>query len=284
MRSILYTFMLALLLGCESDTTLSPSDSPESIFDANVEPTTSGSWYRPPIDVSWQWQLTNSVNTSYDVQIYDIDLFDSDISLIKSLQDDGKKVICYFSAGSYEEWREDAADFSSSLLGNTLDGWEDERWLDISNEDIVPLMRARLDLAVQKGCDGVEPDNLDGYINNCGFALSADNQLAYNKFIANEARSRGLSVALKNDVEQAMELEPYFDFTINEQCHVYEECEMLQPFTDANKPILNAEYKQKYVDNTENARDEMCQNSINLQLRTLILPLNLDDSFRISCD
>lgn len=284
MRSILYTFILALLLGCESDTTLSPSDSPESILDANVKPITNGSWYKPPIDVSWQWQLTNNVNTSYDVQIYDIDLFDSDISLIKSLQDDGKKVICYFSAGSFEEWREDAANFSASLLGNTLDGWEDERWLDISNEDIVPLMRARLDLAVQKGCDGVEPDNLDGYTNNCGFELSADNQLAYNKFIANEARSRGLSVALKNDVEQAIELEPYFDFTINEQCHVYEECDMLQPFTDANKPILNAEYKQEYIDNTENARDEMCQNSINLQLRTLVLPLNLDDSFRISCD
>ncbi|MMZ65925.1 hypothetical protein D1872_283710 [compost metagenome] len=69
-------------------------------------------------------------------------------------------------------------------------------------------MRARLDLAVQKGCDGVEPDNMDGYDNNTGFTLSADDQLAYNKFIANEARKRGLSVGLKNDLDQIIELEP----------------------------------------------------------------------------
>lgn len=42
-------------------------------------------------------------------------------------------------------------------------------------------MQARLDLAVQKGCDGVEPDNVDGYQNNSGFPLTAQDQLAYNR-------------------------------------------------------------------------------------------------------
>ena len=118
-----------------------------------------------------------------------------------------------------------------------MDGWADEQWLDISNEDLVPIMRARLDLAVQKGCDGVEPDNMDGYTNNTGFSLSADDQLAYNKFIANEARKRGLSVGLKNDLDQIIELEPYYDFSVNEQCHEYNECDKMQPFIDATQPL-----------------------------------------------
>jgi len=186
--------------------------------------------------------------------MYDIDLFDSSsTSLIDSLHEQGKHVICYFSAGSYENWRVDKNTFPSEVLGKTMDGWENEQWLDISNESLAPIMRKRLDLAKQKGCDGVEPDNMDGYINESGFALSAANQLAYNKFIANEARKRGLSVGLKNDLEQIESLERYFDFAVNEECYEYEECHMLKPFIDANKPVFHVEYENKYINSEENS-------------------------------
>jgi hypothetical protein len=241
-------------------------------------------WYKPDVDVSWQWQLTGTINKSYDVEIYDIDLFDSSTQLIESLQNDGKKVICYFSAGSYENWRDDKDDFADSILGDELDGWDGERWLDISKIDLLkPIMETRLDLAKEKGCDGVEPDNMDGYTNNTGFSLNYDDQLAYNKFIANEARKRGLSVGLKNDLNQIVELEPYYDFSVNEQCHIYNECDKIQPFIDSNKPVLNAEYAQKYINDT-NERENMCNNSKNLKFKTLVLPMNLDDSFRYDCN
>ena len=241
-------------------------------------------WYRPDTNISWQWQLNGKINPNYDVNLYDIDLFDSNVSLIQALKNDGKKVICYFSAGSWENWRDDKDNFPSEIIGNILDGWEDEKWLDISNKKIKPIMLSRLDLAVQKGCDGVEPDNVDGYTNNTGFALSADDQLAYNEFIANEARKRGLSVGLKNDLKQITALEPFFDFTVNEQCHEYNECDKMKPFVDANKPVLNTEYLQDYVDNNYSERDNMCTNSMDLKYKTLVLPLNLDDSFRYSCE
>jgi len=249
-----------------------------------INPINEGSWYKPTLETSWQWQLKDTINTSYNVTIYDIDLFDASKETIKSLKNDGKKVICYFSAGSYEDWREDKDLFNEALLGKDLDGWEGEKWLDISNENLHTIMIFRLDLAKEKGCDGVEPDNMDGYSNDSGFALSATDQLEYNKFIANEAHNRGLSVGLKNDVDQIVELEPYFDFSVNEQCHQYNECENMQPFIDANKPVFNAEYNQDYVDNTDNKRDTICAQSQELQLQTLILPLNLDGSFRISCE
>ncbi len=279
MKMIVYLLTVMFILGCGGSSPSQTNDQ-TTIFDSSLPPVTTGTWYKPDTNTSWQWQLQGDINTSHEVELYDIDLFDSNVSLIESLKSDGRKVICYFSAGSFENWRDDKDDFPTDALGKIMDGWESEKWLDIRDVDLAPIMRARLDLAVQKGCDGVEPDNMDGYTNDTGFDLTADDQLAYNKFLANEARIRGLSIGLKNDLDQIVELEPYYDFSVNEQCHEYDECDKLLPFINANKPVFNAEYAQKYVDN----RDDMCSHSISLGFKTLILPLDLDDSFRVSCD
>ena len=241
-------------------------------------------WWQPAPGLTWQWQLSGAIDTSYDVAMYDIDLFEAPQSVIDELHAAGRVVICYFSAGSYEDWRPDAADFPAEVLGNPLEGWPGERWLDIRRIDLLgPIMQARLEMAVQKGCDGVEPDNVDGYANDSGFPLTAADQLAFNRFIANEAHKRNLSVGLKNDLDQIGELVEYFDFAVNEQCHEFDECDRLQPFIDAGKPVFNAEYADQLV-NQPASRDQMCAESIDQDLRTLVLPLDLDDSFRFSCD
>ena len=239
--------------------------------------------WQPQVSDTWQWQLSGAVNTGYDVDVYDIDLFDNSTALIQQLHDDSRHVICYFSAGSYEEWRSDEEDFDPSVLGETLDGWPDERWLDIRSANVRQIMEARLDLAVQKGCDCVEPDNIDGYTNNTGFPLTADDQLDYNRFLAREAHSRSLAIALKNDIDQVRELVSDYDLALNEQCHEYDECETLLPFIQAGKPVFNAEYADAYVDNPA-MRQALCDATLDLGFRTLVLPLDLDDSFRFSCD
>ncbi len=275
-------FFSLFMAGCGNGST---SDKPLA-GDSNTlnEPLIEGTWYKPNLDTNWQWQLQGDINTNYDVLLYDIDLFDANIDLIQLLKDEGKKVICYFSAGSYEAWREDASSFPSETLGNELDGWAGEKWLDIRHIALQDIMIARLDLAKTKGCDGVEPDNVDGYSNNTGFVLNENNQLFYNKFLANEAHKRGLSIGLKNDLDQIRVLEPFFDFSVNEQCHQYNECSLLQPFIENNKPVFNAEYAQKYIDNTNNARDSLCMDANAMEFKTLILPIVLDDSLRFSCD
>ena len=232
---------------------------------------------------TWQWQLQGELNKSYDVKVYDIDLFDTNKSTIKELQASGKIVICYFSAGSYEKWRDDADSFPQEALGEKMDGW-DERWLDIRNSQIKTIMQNRLKLAKEKGCDGVEPDNVDGYSNNTGFSLNPQEQIKFNKYLAKEAKYLGLLIGLKNDLNQIKELEPYFDFALNEQCHEYNECELLSPFIESIKPVFNAEYAKKYVDNTNGARDKLCTDAKARDFRTLVLPLDLDGSFRFSCD
>lgn len=198
----------------------------------------------PTPGTSWQWQLTGEIDTSFDVQMYDLDLFDAPGNTIEDLHADGRIVICYFSAGSWEEWRPDAGLFPDSVKGNDLEGWPGEKWLDIRQLDVLrPLMEARLDLALQKGCDGVEPDNVDGFTNETGFPLTYKHQLAYNTWVANQAHARGLSVGLKNDLEQIPDLLPYFDWALNEQCFQYEECESLIAFIQAGRAVFGVEYE-----------------------------------------
>lgn len=255
---------------------------PTGSASAVPNPITGGAWFRPAVGTTWQWQLTEEINTQYNASVYDIDL-DNEPSTIAVLHAQGKKVICYFSAGSYEDFRDDAGQFPENVLGEPLDDYPNERWLDIRSADVLALMAARMDQAAGKGCDGIEPDNVAGYENDSGFDLTAADQLLYNIRIANAAHERNLAVALKNDLDQVAALVAYFDFAVNEQCHEYDECDALQPFLDAGKAVFNAEYDDVYVDNAA-ARADLCQASASQRLSTLILQVGLDGSFRMTCD
>lgn len=201
-------------------------------------------WWRPVPNTSWQIQLQGRIDTSYKVKIYDIDLFDAPQTVIDALHARGIKVICYFNAGAYEEWRDDAGSFPAIVLGHPMQDWPGEWWLDIRRIDLLsPIMEARLDLARQKKCDAVDPDNVEGYANDTGFPLTADDQLQYNQWLSEQAHARGLAIGLKNDLNQIPDLLDYFDFAINEQCVQYQECNMLTPFISANKPVFGIEYR-----------------------------------------
>lgn len=237
----------------------------------------------PVVNDTWNIQLQGTVNEAYNVNMYEVDLFDTSTTTINNLKKAGEKVICYFNAGAYENWRSDASDFPSSVLGNTLVGFPNERWLDIRNDDLMAIMEARLNLAQAKGCDGVDPDNMNGYIQDSGFNLSSNDQLAYNRYIANEARKRDLSVALKNDIAQIDQLVDYFDFAVNEECFENNECDSLDRFITDGKAVFNLEYASVFVNNTASARDTMCTNSNAKSFSTLVMAESLDDSFRFSC-
>lgn len=234
----------------------------------------SGTWWQPAPLTTYQWQLTGTIDTSVDVQMYDIDLFDTSAAVISKLHADGRVVICYFST-QYENWRPDAKDFPSSALGNALDDWVGEKYVDIRSSAIRNVMKARLDLAASKGCDGVEPDNVDGYTANTGFPIKAADQLDYNKFLAAEAHKRGLSIGLKNDLDHAAVLMPYFDWALNEQCYQYNECPMLNVFVNAGKAVFNTEYS--------GSASKICPYMNNLKFTSLIKSLDLGAKITANC-
>jgi len=178
----------------------------------------------------------------------------------------GARVVCYISMGSWEDWRADADMFPESVIGRKYRGWAGERWLDIRRVDLLaPILSARLDLCAAKGFDGVEPDNLDGFLNKTGFALTYDDQLAFNRWVADQAHARGLSVGLKNDLDQVADLVKWFDWAVVEECLVEGTCDLASPFPVDGKPVVMMEYTDQRVD-----REEMCRVAARLGLSAML--------------
>src|SRR5690606_5275356 len=139
--------ILALALGLGLGIGLRSGDD-----DEDDTPSRDNKW-RPEVGASWQIILRHPLDLSDpsslapDVDVYDLDLYDNDAEVFAQLQRMGKKVICYFSAGSYEDYRPDSEDFDEKDLGEELDGWPGERWVNISSPRIRDIMVKRIKLA-----------------------------------------------------------------------------------------------------------------------------------------
>lgn len=204
--------------------------------------------------VNCYWAPTNDIELSYQIgavnvqtdstaQLYTIDLFDSSNYTIASIQRQGYHVACYISAGTYEDWRPDAADFPAAVLGASLADWPGERYLDIRSSMVRGLMTKRIALCQQSGYDSIDFDNMDAWEHGGGgFNLTAADQLDYNIFLAEQAHSYGLSCGLKNDVVQIPALVQYFDYAVNEQCAKMGNCAGYALFVAAAKPVYDIEY------------------------------------------
>jgi hypothetical protein len=204
---------------------------------------------------SWQWQIDgNAINETIldgianPKKMYDIDLFTTAASTIQRLHAKGIYVVCYVETGGWENYRPDAAAYPASVLGNALGGYPNERLVDIRQIAVLtPIIAARFDMARDKGCDGIEPDLDDTYNGyNSGFPLTMQDQLAFNRAVADLAHARGMSIGLKNGAssngvfERAME--PFTDWALNEECNQYGECGGYSVYIAANKAVFQVEY------------------------------------------
>jgi hypothetical protein len=215
---------------------------------ASARPLASGSpaavpgWWQLPARLTWYWQLQGRVNNGEPVAAYDIDGFENGAAEVAVLHARGTRVICYVDVGTAERFRPDYQLFPASVLGRS-NGWPGERWLDIRRLDVLePIMAARLRMCAEKGFDAVEPDNIEAFSNRSGFPITAQEQLTFNEWVAQEAHALGMAVLQKNDGEQASTLAPHFDGALSEQCNQYRECASFAPYLAAGKPVLNAEY------------------------------------------
>jgi hypothetical protein len=226
----------------------SASASPSASASGSAGPTTGGPaggpWWKPAAGLTWQWQLTGTLDKSVPVDVYDVDGENTAAADVAALRSGGKRVICYVNAGAREDFRADAKNYPESVQGKGLEGWPGEKWLDVRRWDVLePILSARFKTCRDKGFDAVEPDNVDAYSNSSGFPLTAADQLAFNRRVADLAHRHGLGVGLKNDVDQAAELAPAFDFAVNEECAHYNECDTLKVFTSAGKAVFHVEYE-----------------------------------------
>ena len=206
------------------------------------------SWPRLPASATLHIQFAGALDTRVRAHVYEIDGQNSTRTTVRSLHRAGRKVVCYTSAGSIESYRPDARAFPASVVGRTLDGWPDERWLDVRRTAVLlPIMERRVAGCAAKGFDAVEFDNVDGYANTTGFRITRADQLRYNRALAALAHRHGLAAVLKNAPELVPSLVRHFDAALVEQCAQYSECAAWKPFVAARKPVWDLEYVTPYA-------------------------------------
>jgi hypothetical protein len=190
-----------------------------------------------------QVQYSGKLQVPTSTRVVDVDGQDTSAATVRALHARGKMLICYISAGSLESYRPDASKFPKAVVGKVLDGWPQERWLDIRQRSVLlPLMKARVAMCKSKGFDAMDFDNVDGYSNDTGFPLRASDQLAYDKALAGLAHAAGMRAVLKNALSLIPRLVTSFDAAVNEQCVQYSECGAYAPFVRAHKPVWVLEY------------------------------------------
>ena len=224
-------------------------------------------------------QFVTPFNLVRGVDLAELDLFETSPEQLKALHARGVRTICYINAGAWENWRPDAHDFPAAVIGHDYAGWPGERWLDIRARDqLAEILRKRIELCRSKGFDAVEFDNVDGYANHTGFAIAAKDQLAFNRWLAGEARAAGLAVALKNSLELVPDLVGDFDFLIAEACFSQGECAAAAPFRAAGKAVYVIEYT-----NQLRKMDRFCEDAAELGVQLIFKTKSLNGKLHRRC-
>ncbi|KIZ01753.1 hypothetical protein MNEG_6207 [Monoraphidium neglectum] len=232
-------------------------------------------WWKPPKRIQWQWQLSpfnypaDLVKGPDRLDMYDVDVFDNTATTIRNIKSRGVRVMCYFEAGTWPSGKVNnpfLSQYPARCKGKPYEPpYTDELWLDITCPEVLNITRKILDLAVTKGCDGVEPDNVQGFETDSGYNtgfykcpikngvqtgyttgcdLDYKEWRGFNLFLANEAHARNLSIALKNNFYMAPEMAAVHDMVLSEQCYQYGECANYTSFINAGKPVLLTEYRR----------------------------------------
>jgi hypothetical protein len=234
-------------------------------------------WTLPTGVVSWQWVLNHplSLSSASDMgtddfladgspapspTVFDIDGIINPASTVAALHARGDHVICYVEAGSagnyYSAGQEGiTASYYAQLqaagaLGNTLPGYAQERFVNITSQTAVGIVEAMIKQQCSaKGFDAVETDldeTYTGYDGATGFPLTEGDEQVFDTTLATYIHSLGMGWIAKNLVDTgdtfATTMEPVADGLLTENCNQWNQCGQASAYTAHGKGVLNAEY------------------------------------------
>lgn len=275
--AVLTAFFLAA--GCHETTgTLLSFDAtqPSDAGDAgNIDTDAGGPLFRPGPATTWQIQLTGTIDTSFDVDLYEVDLFALDAATAKRLHDSGRRVACYVSVGTAEPYRADYASFPAAAVGNALVDYPEEHWLDHRNQQVRALMAARLQLASVAGCDAVELSSLQAHSEDSGFDLTRADDLDYARWLLAECHQRNLAAGVSTSDDLVAPLAAEADWGVTAEC-LANDCQVWQPFSAANKAVFVVEY------GANSDAPTLCAEAARLGY-SLVIKRRALDAFRAGC-
>jgi hypothetical protein len=176
------------------------------------------------------------------------------------------------------------------VIGNDT-GWHGEAWLDVRKRSwhrFAPVIWARLDLAADLGCDGVEGDQNNGAENNDGFNVSKDQMVRWYHEVFAQTHARGMAAVQKNGISRTADIldgpdaahSP--DALLNEECAQYHECRRLAPWKGTGKPVWEVEYRPRF--SASEFDDKVCPDAIDDGRFALLKNEPPDGAYRRTCD
>ncbi|KAK2608039.1 hypothetical protein N8I77_006676 [Diaporthe amygdali] len=223
--------------------------------------------------VKWQINIQNPVDPRAglqpaDAKVIDVDLFQAskDPTLIPTLHAAGATVLCYFNLGAVQTTDCDWSSWNNDGLmkGQVVENYSQEKYVDVTDEKVLELHKARIDLAHSIGCDGLDPDNIDTFElspdESIGKQITQDDMINFLTTISEYAHSKtttlghSLMIGQKNAVGITESIHTFMDFAISENCvgsvntgsnrgAPDEFCTIFQKYyADNGKPVFDIEY------------------------------------------
>jgi cysteinyl-tRNA synthetase len=124
---------------------------------------------------SWVYQLTSYkddkleelIGSDFDLAVIDLardggkDFFSR--QEIEQLKNSGKIVLAYFEIGAIEEFRPEWNAVADDLKAGPVEGWPNEQYVRFWDERWWPIVKGRVDQAIQSGFDGAYLDLITAY-------------------------------------------------------------------------------------------------------------------------
>ena len=167
----------------------------------------------PPVDSVWNHAYQENWDSDSVEDILDgagnayvlLDPFDDPEAreAIPAIKVRGNTVGVYMSVGTGENWRDDFDELSGSLVAKYWGEWQGEFFVDRISEEVLSVMKARIDKAADWGADIIEFDNMDWAFDDAarrkyGFHVTVEESLAYVNQLKDYASSLGLLCMAKN--------------------------------------------------------------------------------------
>lgn len=144
--------------------------------------------------------------------------------------------------------------------------------MDIASSKAIDLMKERIDAGIAGGCDGFDPDNIDGYLSpdrvrrntSDHRSLTESDYYDFVKALADHAHANGKLLgqknaaellALKDGTNRGLLKDDVVDFVVTEGCAVPGPgngdawCDAVKPFVQDGKPVFQIEYPSQWGNN-----------------------------------
>ena len=96
-------------------------------------------------------------------------------------------------------------------------------------------------------------------------------------FLSVEAAKYNLSIGLKNSGDIITSVLSSVDFSVNEECEQYDECDTFSAFIEAGKPVFHIEYPSDAPKElTASAREKSCGGQGSNGFSTVLKGMELD--------